>query len=171
MTLSHLISDYCALLDDKHIIEELQSGSFDNVAITQSVEKLVQHNAGYISRLEKYFCDNIPDTPFVFETLTSSEIRSWFEFWVTHLHFCEGREEKLIRLFSEMVDVDFEKWKTYQDSIKTICMCESMSYFATMALPCQADIVEALLFVVDKCATRGEADVFYNEINVAKMLA
>jgi len=25
--------------------------------------------------------------------------------------------------------------------------------------------------VVDKCATRGEADVFYNEINVAKMLA
>ena len=171
MTLSHLISDYCALLDDKHIIEELQSGSFDNVAITQSVEKLVQHNAGYISRLEKYFCDNIPDTPFVFETLTSSEIRSWFEFWVNNLYFCSNREEKLIGLFLKMVGGDFKDWEVYRDDIKTICMCDAMSYFATMALPCQADIVEALLFVVDKCATRGEADVFYNEINVATMLA
>lgn len=170
MDLFFLISYYRTLLDDRDILVDLREKSKGD-EVCKSITKLIQHNSGYISQVEGHLRNNVPDNLSAFDTLTDSNVADWFEFWVTHLHFCEGREEKLIRLFSEMVDVDFEKWKTYQDSIKTICMCESMSYFATMTLPCQADIVEALLFVVDKCATRNEAEFFYNEINVARMLA
>jgi len=169
MDLFFLISYYRTLLDDRDNLVVLRDAVNGDDAYKRII-KLVQHNSGYISRIESLLRDNIPDNLSAFDTLTDSNIADWFEFWVKNLHFCSNRESELIRLFSEMVNVDFEKWKTYRDSIKTICMCHSISYFATTALPTQENEVGALWNVLDKCATFAEVEVFYNEVMVSRTL-
>ena len=164
-TLSNLLCDYKDLLDDKLYLEGLNASSVEK---NSHLEALLLHNTCYISHIEKFLRDHIPESFSDFNKLSYMDISNWFKIWKKYPNLYSGREEKLICLFQSIAERNFENWEMYRDDIKGICFSDGMIYFAATALPCKRLIVDALFFVVSKCSSLNEGVEFYNKVELKK---
>jgi len=166
-TLSNLLCDYQNLLEDRISLELLyeQSSAEDT-----RLKHLLRNNGSYISHIEKLFRDHIPEKIADFDGFNYMQIANWFEFWAKYTNHCCEREEKLIALFLQIAELDFKDWEMYRNAVKQVCLCDAMVYFAATVLPDKKSEVEKLLFIIDKCASRGEADDFVNRVALRKII-
>ena len=165
-TLSNLICDYKDLLEDKSYLESLQSRSDE---ANGCLEVLLLHNTAYISHVERFLRDHIPESFSDFDKLSYHDAYNWFDVWKKYPHLFSEREEQLICLFSKIADINFRNWEMYQDRIKDICLSDRMVYFAATVLPHKKSVLDALYYVISKCASLNEQEVFDNKVKLQKM--
>ena len=164
-TLSNLLCDYKNLLDDRLYLEGLKACSVEK---NSHLEALLLHNVGYISHVEKFLRDHIPESFSDFNKLSYQDIFNWFDVWKKYPYLYSEREEKLIWLFQSIADINFENWEMYRDCIKEICLSDNMVCFAATALPHKRAGMDALYCVISKCASFNELIEFDNRVGLKK---